>query len=128
MKGVDVLRECRRTGCRKQCDAEDTAGHPTDNRKNHGTEFVSTAYLENRQPPAIVPLEGHSEGSINPAQVSPEPYDPLQEHSGNYRRNASVADLELGTTMAELLSLAVYILAGDIRFEAYVATHQTTML
>src|SRR6516164_1041633 len=85
MKGV-VLREFRRTGCRNQCDAEDTAGHPTDNRKNHGTEFVSTVYLESRQPPAIVPLEGHSEGST-----------PSKEHSGNYRRNASVADPELGT-------------------------------
>src|SRR6516225_3905334 len=38
MKGV-VLREFRRTGCRHQCDAEDTAGHPTNNRKNHGTEY-----------------------------------------------------------------------------------------
>src|SRR5262249_17390790 len=39
MKGVVVLRECRRTGCRHQCDAEDTAGHPTNNRKYHGTEY-----------------------------------------------------------------------------------------
>jgi hypothetical protein len=34
---------------------------------------VSTVYLEKPAAPAIVPLEGHSEGSINPAQVSPEP-------------------------------------------------------
>jgi hypothetical protein len=39
MKGVAVLRECRHTGCCKQCDAEDTAAHPIDNRKNHGTEY-----------------------------------------------------------------------------------------
>jgi hypothetical protein len=39
MKRVVVLRECRHTGCCKQCNAEDTAAHPTDNRKHHGTEY-----------------------------------------------------------------------------------------
>src|SRR6516164_790329 len=39
MKGGVVLRERRHTGCCKQCDAEDTAGHPTDNRKYHGAEY-----------------------------------------------------------------------------------------
>src|SRR5262245_10373552 len=39
-KGVVVLRDCRHAGCCcKQCDAEDTAGHATDNRKHHGTEY-----------------------------------------------------------------------------------------
>jgi hypothetical protein len=69
MKGVVVLRECRHAGCRKQYDAEDTAGHLTDYRKNDGTDFVSTVCLESRQPPAIVPLEGHSEGSTRIAQL-----------------------------------------------------------
>jgi hypothetical protein len=79
IKGVVVLRECQRTGCRNQCDAETNAGHPTDNGKSHGTRVE--IYLEKRQPPALVLLEDHSEGSINPAQVSPEPYDPLQTNT-----------------------------------------------
>src|SRR5262249_11637044 len=38
-KGVVALRECRHASCCKQCHAEDTAVHPIDNRKNHGTEY-----------------------------------------------------------------------------------------
>src|SRR5262249_3752806 len=67
MKGVVDLRDRRRTGCRNQSDAKDTASHPTDNRKNRGTEFVSMVYLEKPQPPAIVLLEDHCEGSISSA-------------------------------------------------------------
>lgn len=62
-------------------------------------------YLQKRQPPAIVPLEDHCEGSINSNKSTPN------------------------RITAELLSPAICLYLQEMtRSEVYVITHHTEML